>query len=426
MKPDSRFRSVSRLLSLCLSPLLFIACGDDGPRGIRPTDTTTAADTAAPDLSDNDISAADDAATDTIQPTDTVAPGPLPNACDDQRACTRGACRSGVCIEDPPTGSAGILDDPATALPSGAPIDLGCADRTLTPPAEPGTATVHGALARFGSGRRTDGLRIDVMLAEDFDPTGCEKIADLDARKTCFRELGPIIGTTTTIRRALTEDLPASCAKHEECPFAYQCYDPHKIGGKCEEQFGVYEIAGMPLDTPLIIRAVPVTATDRDRWHDTWMFYVVLNGEAVVDGRVQYDAQIVSASQWINTANSVGLDDIPDTNGAIGGRVRDCHQADRESWPIREVRVGLARRAQRIVYFNDLEDDTVPLVTRETTNVHGRFAALDIEAGWNVISGSARIGGEVRSVGALPIYIFPDALTIASWPGYNPFWRQNQ
>jgi hypothetical protein len=422
-------RPIARPLAICLSTILLAACGDDGPRGIRPNDTTASDTSVTPDTAEtpdstDDADPGDAAVTEDVAGNDTAGPEILPNACDDARPCARGACRSGVCIEDPPAAAIGGLDDPATALPSDKPIDLSCADVTWTPPAEPGTATMFGALARFGSGRRTDGLRVDVILAEDFDPTACEGIADPVARKTCFRELGPIIGTATTGRRTLTEDLPASCFHHEECPWAYQCYDPHKIGGKCEEQFGVYEIANLPLDTQLVIRAYPLSETDQERWHDTWMFNVILHSEAATDGRIQYDAQIVSASQWLLTANSVGLDDIPPENGAIGGRLRDCDPSDRESWPIREVRVGLARRAQKIVYFNDLEDDTVPLVSRETTNVHGRYAALDIPSGWNVIAGSIRIGNEVRSVGALPIYVFPDALTIASWPGSNPFWRQ--
>lgn len=403
--------------------LAVVACGDDGPRGIGPLDTTS--DTAATaDTTDAMVST--DAETDTASDT-TVSPGPLPNACDDTRTCTRGQCRSGVCIEPPPEGANAVLTDPSTALPSEEAINLDCIDVTRLPPEQTVTTTVHGALARFGSGRRTDGLRVDFLLAADFDPSSCEALADLEARETCFRELGPVLATTTTVRREGVEELlPSVCTTHDECPYGYQCYDPAKLGGVCEEQFGVYEIEGLPLDTPLVVRAMPITATDRSRWQDTWMFGVVLNSDAEVEGRVQYDAQIVSASQWQLTTNSVGLSDIPPGHGAIGGRVRDCQAASRPAWPITDARVELARRAEKVVYFNNLEDDTVPLVNRLTTNIHGRFAALDIDAGWNVIAGVARIGESLESLGAMRVYVFPGALTIASWPGDRPFWRQTR
>jgi len=415
-----------QLAGLFAAPLaLLLGCGDDTPRGIGKSDTTLVTDTAVgTDITDTDVAVVADVAVGQDVAADTTTVTFLPNACDAGTPCTRGSCYSGVCIEAPPEGLTSTLTDPSTALPSDIPVNLSCADQTLAAPVETKMTTVAGALARFGSGRLTTGLRVDFILADGFDPTPCEAIADHAAQKTCFRALGPIVGTATTTSRVLDTVLPTTCTHHEECPVGYQCYDPHDLSGTCEEQFGVYEIVGLPLDTRLIVRSYPLTVNDQDRWHDTWMFNVVLTSDAEADGKVPYDAQIVSASQWQTTTNSVGLSDIPITNGGIGGRVRDCHDGTRESWPITDVRINLAQKAQKVIYFNNLEDDTVPLVDRETTNIHGRFAALDIPSGWNAIAGVARIAGELRTIGAQRIYIFPDSLTIASWPGYNPFWRQ--
>jgi predicted small lipoprotein YifL len=413
-------------LAALVGLLAFSACGDDGPRGIGPQDTTPA-DVGVDAAPEDTTTAPDGDTTPDLSGDTTVDPGPLPNACDDETPCVRGECWSGVCIEAPPETAAASLTDPATALRSDAAIELGCVDVSRAAPEQTMTTTVHGALARFGSGRRTDGLRVDFLLASEFDPTACEALADVAARKDCFRDLGPVLATTTTVQRTGVEELlPSVCSHHDECPYGYQCYDPAKLGGVCEEQFGVFEVEGIPLDTPLIVRATPISETDRTRWHDTWMFGVILNGDAEVEGRVQYDAQIVSASQWQLTTNSVGLSDIPEENGAIGGRVRDCQTASRPAWPIVEAKVGLGRRAEKVVYFNNLEDDTVPLVDRETTNIHGRFAALDIASGWNAIAGVARIDGNLQTLGAMQVYVFPDSLTIASWPGDSPFWRQTR
>jgi hypothetical protein len=409
-------RQWMRVAGVTVAAVGLLACSEDGPRGVQAgADAATTGD-AAPggDAGEPQGDAAADAA----------SLAALPNACDADADCARGACRSGVCIEDPPPSAVGGLDDPGTGLPSATAVDLGCADRSLEIPETPDRAAMVGALARFGTGRNTTGLQVDVLLADGFDPTPCEAETDEEAQLACYRGLGPVIGTATTVAREGHPELPSVCSAHEECPYGFQCYDPAKLGGKCEPQFGVYRIEDLPLDTPLIIRSRAVSATDQSRWHDTWMFHVVLSSGAMVDGAVHYDAQIVSEPQWLLTTNSVGLGDIPPENGAIGGRVRDCQQADRPAWPIHEVRVGLARPAEKVVYFNNLEDDTVPLVDRQTTHVHGRYAALNIEAGWNVISGSVRLGDAVRSVGSIPVYVFPNALSIASWPGVNPHWRQ--
>ena len=76
----------------------------------------------------------------------------------------------------------------------------------------------------------------------------------------------------------------------------------------------------------------------------------------------------------------------------IGGRVCDCRiEGERASWTIDDVTLALGEPAQKIVFFNNLEDDTVPLDDRVTTNILGRFAALDIKPGWNRISNCAPI-----------------------------------
>jgi hypothetical protein len=86
--------------------------------------------------------------------------------------------------------------------------------------------------------------------------------------------------------------------------------------------------------------------------------------------------------------------------------------------------LALSKPAEDLVYFNSLEDDTVPLDNRETTNIVGRFAALDIAPGWNVLAGVAQIGGETVPVGSIDVYVVPNALSIVSFPGTLPHWKQ--
>lgn len=394
--------------------LALFACGDDGERGIR-TDTSDSADTVgdtAPDSSEGD----------TLEDTgDTSAP--LPNACGDSRPCQQGSCRSGVCVQDPPAGANAYLTDPVENLLTTDWPDLSCVDAaSAAEPVETATTTMYGAVARFGKGRKTIDIKVEVLLAEGFDPSACEEEATAAAKRTCYRNYGTPIASTLSVAPPTPTSLPESCTKHEECPLGYQCFDPAELGGDCEEQFGLYELAGVPLNTPLIIRSY--ATTNEAQWHDTWMFNVILDPAREVGGRTQYDAQMVSHGQWLLTSNSVGLPDMSPDNGAIGGRIRDC-QGDRPyAWPISEVRLNLAQPGSGIVYFNNLEDDTVPLIDRQSTDILGRFAALDVPAGWNRMAGAARVDGQVVSVGSTAVYVIPNSLSIVSWPGSQPYWRQ--
>jgi hypothetical protein len=391
---------------------VLLACGDDGERGIRTDTSDTTGDTTS-DTSEGDT-LADTGDTST----------PRPNECGEARACAQGSCRSGVCVQDPPAGANAYLTDPVENLLSNQWPDLSCVDTAAEAamPVETRTTTMYGAVARFGKGRKTIDIKVEVLLADGFDPSACEEETTAAAKRTCYRNYGTPIASTLSVAPPTPASLPESCTKHEECPLGYQCFDPAELGGDCEEQFGLYELAGVPLNTPLIIRSY--ATTNEAQWHDTWMFNVILDPAREVSGRTQYDAQMVSHGQWLLTSNSVGLPDMSPNNGAIGGRIRDC-QGDRPyAWPISEVRLNLAQPGSGIVYFNNLEDDTVPLIDRQTTDILGRFAALDVPAGWNRMAGAARVDGQVVSVGSTAVYVIPNSLSIVSWPGSQPYWRQ--
>lgn len=404
------------------------ACGGN-ERGLHTTTDTAGATevtsaTDATSATDGTATTEPDgtSATETQAET-TVDVGPLPNACDESRACGKGACRSGVCVEDPPANEVAHTTDPTTNSPTTQWPDLSCVDQTAAAPVQTTTATLHGAVARFGKGRETWGLRVDVLLGDGFDPSACQAKTDETEQRDCYRNAGTLVGTATSVQPAVDAVLPDVCTDHGQCPIGWQCDDPNELGGDCKREFGLYEVANVPLETPLILRAYD--PADSGRWHDTWIFHVVLHASEVADGRVQYDAQMVSEGQWILTPNSVGMTaGIPPEHGVIGGRIRDCEAAGEDSWPISNVRLDLARKAAAIVYFNNLEDDTVPLIDRETTDIIGRFAALDVVPGWNMMAGSARVDGAVVSIGAEPVYVFPNALSIVSWPGSQPYWRQ--
>lgn len=409
-------------LSWMMGALLVAACGGDTERGIK---SDTKSDSTSGDTSGDDATTATsdpdgDVSSDTSEPL-------LPNACNASAACEQGNCRSSVCVDDPPGEVVSYATNPEGNIPTTEWPDLTCVvddpsdAAPVAPPVE--TATLYGAVSRFGKGRSTVGIHVDVLRADQFDPSACEAETDEDDAKACFRALGTPVGSTVAVLPPEPGSLPDFCSKHEECPLGYQCNDPHELGGDCVQEFGLYEIANVPLETPLIIRSY---ATENEaQWHDTWVFNITLHADHVVDGKVQYDATMVSHGQWLLVTNTVSIPDIPVEHGVVGGRVRDCRRGSGiDGWPIADAVLELAKPARKMVYFNDLEDDTVPLVDRETTDIIGRFAALDVEPGWNRIAGSARVNGAVVTIGGADVYVIPNSLSIVSWPGSQPYWRQ--
>ena len=68
-------------------------------------------------------------------------------------------------------------------------------------------------------------------------------------------------------------------------------------------------------------------------------------------------------------------------------------------------------------FFNDDEEDTVPIHKRKATDMFGRFAIVDIPSGSNRIASSILVNGELHSLGSEDIYVVPDSLYVVSFPG---------
>ena len=344
------------------------------------------------------------------------------NACSAEAPCaSEHLCVDTVCVPVIASAPEATITEPPENKPTSSSPNLACLSDGPSLAEGPATANLYGVVSRFGGGLKTYDIQVDVFLASEWDPSECESGSE-SSWANCYRDHGTPIGTGASFPVG-DVSLPELCDGHGDCPLGYECIQDD-LGDTCDEQFGLYVIEGLPTNTELVLRA---RATKfESKWHDTYVFGVVLHADQVdEEGRVHYDATMVSQAQWLMTPNTVGLDDIPATRGVVGGRVRDCRvPGERAGWPIAEVSLAMKKPPKALVYFNNLEDDTVPLDNRETTNIVGRFAALDIAPGWNVLAGVAQIGGEAVPIGSTEVYVVPDALSIVSFPGTLPHWKQ--
>lgn len=413
------FRGVAHswcvVLCICLVSGVVTGCAGDDDEEFIVADTV-----------ESDQSAPSDAQSDQ-QSGEPEAPFLLfENACSDSEDCEpTHSCVSvsgqnaGICVLKPSENT--TITDPISEQNTNSLPDLSCVG-AVPPEATGNTVRMFGFVDRFGTGGITTGLEVRVFKADGFHPQECDPL-DAEDRAECYSELfqdtSVLLGTTVAVDPNPPADPDEPCFEDIDCPIGYNC---EKIAGfkSCAKNYGLYEIEGIPTHTPLVIM---VSSPDnKEDWHDTFLFNVMLFDAFVVEGGYRYDPTVVSEGQW-QTVPSTLLTEIEPGHGAVGGRIRDCANG-RPSWNIFGATVGFATNVGRIGYFNDKESDALPDPGRSSTNIHGRFVGLDIAPGTNWVTASALVDGVEANLGAHKVYVFPNSLTVVSFPGQVPYAAQ--
>lgn len=342
---------------------------------------------------------------------------------DENLSCETGEmCASagayGACLQAPTEET--VLSNPYTAAvdPSESP-NLDCV--ALYPePSQSSSVTLYGIVDRFGSGLITENILIRVFDAALFTPWECDSL-ESNEKASCLADLvedgSRILGETVSF--GIEEEKGLACELDQDCPLGYGCTG-EGLNDECVLNYGLYELENMPSNTPLVIMTRPYEEDDAGDWHTSYLFDAVFM-EAFVDGegRYRFDPLIVGHGQW-KTVPSPFFTTIEPGNGAIGGRIRDCATPGgegRRGWNLYAARVGFATPPSKFGYFNDKEDDSLPDASRTSTNILGRYTGLDVTPGPNVVSAALQLDGKNVSLGALPIYVFPDSLSVVSLPG---------
>ncbi len=365
-------------------------------------------------------------------------------------------CISGVCVPKPAKDVKSQLTDPNNDnQPTTEKMDLSCVGKDLAEVIKDlpkgGKATMWGRVDRFGGGPVTTDVEVAVFLAADFHPEKCAGVEDPDEAQACFAsdKIGKPIATVKSVdpdtagtqgwlvERPKKAEAECDKGKHFQCPHGYVC---DKIDGfpKCGKGHGVYAIEDVPLNTRLVIRTRASKANDPAGWHDTYTYNVVLFSTHLDDkgkdkqpskyvdkDTVLYNPTIVGEGQWQLVPSTIGIvGGIYEGDGVIGGRIRDCGTKDRRSWPILDAKIGIGVPPEGISYFNDSELDPVPNKNRVTTNIIGRYAAVGITPGPNRVAVLGQVDGKTVELGIQDVYVIPNALVIASMPGFIPHWNK--
>lgn len=363
--------------------------------------------------------------------------------------CSGSLCVNGVCVATPT--EVGNLTDPGNDYePSTEKLELGCVDQPLADMIKglPNikTVTVWGRVDRFGGGDITSNVEVDVFKLEDFHPEVCAGITDSDLRDACFKDETKV-GKPLAHTLSLDADQAATdaginvqsakqakevCAIHFDCPNGYECQKSKADASKvCNKSHGVYALEGVPTNTRLVFRVRKHDASSD--WHDGYYWDIVLFSDHLDPmgaghqptkyiGKNTYHVNptIVGQGQWQLVPTTLGMGDITDGNGVVGGRIRDCGNLKRGGYPIHDAKVGMGIPPAGLAFFNDNEDDTVPIKNKQSTDTLGRFAAVDLPPGANRVSATVMVGADTFKLGGQDVFVVPGALMIVSLPGRIP------
>ncbi len=253
----------------------------------------------------------------------------------------------------------------------------------LAAPEGPATVTFRGCVDAFGIGDVTNSMRVALYRA-DQNPTGASQwdVATSEDRDGC-------------------------------------------------RYWGAFEFTDVPTNTPLILK----TYDPDELFLTTYKYNLVLWSDLAVDdaGTMVFDTRTelpdprtgatVDLNPWRGYAISsitydvilmaVSISELPETQGAIAGTVRDCSYLE-----LKHVRCGVVDEPTKLTYFTDAENPR-PDRSRESTNANGIYAAIGLEQGVHRVSCLAQDedGNEVP-LGEYQAEVFPHGVTILSFDWY--------
>ncbi|NOZ85938.1 MAG: hypothetical protein GXP49_06685 [Deltaproteobacteria bacterium] len=213
-----------------------------------------------------------------------------------------------------------------------------------------------------------------------------------------------------------------------------------ELGKTLADEEGYYKIPNqLPTNSMLVAKV----------WgqgvRDTYKYNMQIPAHLVEDHVFYDNVFVISNSTWDIISAIACQCKIDPGFGVVAGTIRDCSEVtgyvhERPSCArtievngkvkkklqledyaeIKNAMVSLVNAPESLIYFNGNEDDLAPIPVRIGsrdkigTNDDGTYATLNTSVGTNLVGAAAVIGGTLTSLGAIPIQVFPDAVTIAN------------
>ncbi|MSP63996.1 MAG: hypothetical protein EXR72_27370 [Myxococcales bacterium] len=196
-----------------------------------------------------------------------------------------------------------------------------------------------------------------------------------------------------------------------------------------------FAIAGLPTNTPLVIRTSGKEAKADPTWAVlvTWNVYLAsddrscsgdpqatdcLDTSDMAAPKYQLNVNVLSQADYGNIPNVAGLSGgISRGLGAVAGEVHDC-----DNFRLGNIQVGVKPAGDRFTYFNGNPYNTLPDSGRASSGTDrlGLYAALNVKPGKVEVEGAGLVDGQMVSVGKFSAVLYPDSVAVLNINGGKP------
>ena len=179
---------------------------------------------------------------------------------------------------------------------------------------------------------------------------------------------------------------------------------------------------------------------------DTYKYNIQIPAGLVTDGVFYDNAFVISDSTWLMIPRIAIQSSLTQGKGVMAGSVRDCTELTEyvherpsceraaegeggsetkilklEDWAeIKGARVTFEKQPEGFVYFNGNEDNLAPIPVKVGsrdalgTNDDATWATINQDPGTNLVGAAAVINDQLTGLGAIPVEVFADSVTIAN------------
>jgi hypothetical protein len=171
-----------------------------------------------------------------------------------------------------------------------------------------------------------------------------------------------------------------------------------------------YIYAGVPTDKELVVK------TSGDLWAELYEYNVYIDDAAVMNGGYKHDLRALASDDYNVISQAAIGAPITAGNGAVAGEVHDCGDVR-----LSNATVDIDKPKKVLTYFTSAEDHPLPDMAARATSTLGLYAALDVPPGPITVAAMGQLSGAKTAVGFHKAQVFPNAVTVVTFRGVEPF-----